>query len=196
MPASRAPTHHPSTDARRIEVLENALAMAQDLLHRDDLTPLLNRRGFRRACDQSAATRTIETRMCCVMMDLDDFRSINNRYGHPAGDAALVYFAQSLRAHVRQADAIARLGGDEFALLLPNTRDVDGLRLLGRLRNVFAQSPFLIREKPVTLSFSAGISERKANESLSDALIRADGALLDAKRSGKAAIRVDIPLET
>jgi hypothetical protein len=82
---------------RAIAVLENALATAQDLLHRDDLTPLLNRRGFRRACDQSAATRTIQIRMCCVMMDLDDFKSINNRYGHPAGDAALVHFSQTLR---------------------------------------------------------------------------------------------------
>lgn len=187
------PPRQPFVHLQRIEALERALKHAQHLLHQDDLTPLLNRRGFRRACDQWSASQSMGTRMCCAMMDLDDFKSINDQYGHPVGDAALIHFAKTLRLHVRRADAIARLGGDEFALVLHNASGTDTLGVLERLRKVLEASPLSAPGGSVRLSFSAGVAERQVDESLIDALARADAALLDAKRSGKAMVRLHLP---
>ena len=103
---------------QQIIALEQALQQAQHLLHQDDLTPLLNRRGFRRACDQWANGDVKDASACCVMVDLDGFKAINDRHGHPVGDAALIYFAATLRRHMRPTDTIARLGGDEFVVIL------------------------------------------------------------------------------
>jgi len=100
----------------RIVELQLALAQAERALHQDDLTALLNRRGFRRACDGHPDQAPVV--LSCVMLDLDDFKEINDRHGHPAGDAALLHFAEALRRGLRPEDTVARLGGDEFALLL------------------------------------------------------------------------------
>ena len=184
------PLRQPPAYAQRIEALERALKHAQHLLHQDDLTPLLNRRGFRRACDQWPASQPMGTRMCCVMMDLDGFKLINDQHGHPVGDAALIHFAKTLRLHVRRADAVARLGGDEFALVLHNAGGIDTLGVLERLQKILEASPLPVPEGPVRLRFSAGVAERRIDESLIDALGRADAALLDAKQSGKALVRL------
>lgn len=127
------PPRQQSVYLQRIEAPERALKHAQYLLHQDELTPLQNRRGFRRACDQWPASQLTGTRMCCTMMDLDDFKSINDQYGHPVGDAALIHFAKTLRLLVRRADTITRLGGGEFALVLHNVGGIDTLGVLERL---------------------------------------------------------------
>jgi diguanylate cyclase (GGDEF)-like protein len=131
--------------------------------------------------------------MCCVMVDLDDFKSINDQYGHPVGDAALIHFAKTLRQRVRRADAIAQLGGDEFALVLHNASGSYTLGVLERLQKMLEASPHPIPEGSVRLRFSAGVAERQVDESLIDALTRANAALLDAKRSGKAMVRLHLP---
>ena len=122
--------HRRSVVMQRIADLERALEQAQHLLHQDDLTPLLNRRGFRRACDRWAGNGPMAMSACCAMIDLDGFKAINDRHGHPVGDAALVHFAATLRRHLRPADTIARLDGDEFALILMNCSSGDACSLL------------------------------------------------------------------
>lgn len=136
----------PPATARRIEILEQALEQAQQLLHQDDLTTLLNRRGFRRACDQIPPSHAVENRTCCAMMDLDNFKSINDQYGHPVGDAALLHFAMTLRQHVRQEDALARLGGDEFAFVMVRASSAAALEVLARVQKGLMASPLLIHE--------------------------------------------------
>jgi len=178
---------------QRIAVLERALEQAQHLLHQDDLTPLLNRRGFRRACDRWAGRGPMATSACCAMIDLDGFKAINDRHGHPVGDAALVHFAATLRQHLRPADTIARLGGDEFALILPNCSGDDARLLLERLQQALAESPLQIPNGAVCLRFSAGLAELHADESLEQVLERADVALLDAKRQGKGMVALSLP---
>ena len=162
------------------------------MLHQDDLTPLLNRRGFRRACDQWPGKGTAAA--CCVMIDLDGFKAINDRHGHPVGDAVLVHFAATLRQHMRTADAIARLGGDEFALILVNCSGDDARKMLERLQQALAASPLSSHGGAVPLCFSAGVAERHGDEALGQVLERADAALLDAKRQGKATVNLSIPL--
>lgn len=133
-----------------------------------------------------------------MMLDLDDFKSINDQYGHPIGDAALIHFAMTLRQHVRQTDVVARLGGDEFALVLLRARGMAALSVLERLQNVLERSPLPVPGGFVCLRFSAGVTEWRDFESLAQALARADAVLLEAKCHGKAAIRLhpqsDIPV--
>jgi len=171
---------------QRIASLERALEEAQHLLHQDDLTQLLNRRGLRRACDRWAGNGPMAMSACCVMIDLDGFKAINDRHGHPVGDAALLHFAATLRQHMRPADTIARLGGDEFALILMNCSCDDARLLLERLQQALAAAPLSAPGGAVPLRFSAGVAELHADESLRQVLERADAALLDAKRQGKA----------
>lgn len=177
-------------------MLERALKQAQHQLHQDDLTPLLNRRGFRRACHQWPVSQTMGTRMCCVMMDLDNFKSINDQHGHPVGDAALIHFAKTLRQNVRRADAIAHIGGDEFALVLPNASGVDTLGVLERLQKTLEESQLPVPGGSVRLRFSAGVAERQVDESQLEALARADAALRDAKQSGKEVVRLHMLSDT
>lgn len=178
---------------QRIAGLERALEQAQHLLHQDDLTPLLNRRGFRRACDRWSGNGPMAMSACCAMIDLDGFKAINDRHGHPVGDAALVHFAATLRRHLRPADTIARLGGDEFALILMNCSGGDACLLLERLQQALAGSPLSVPGGAVPLRFSAGVAELHAAESLGQVLERADAALLDAKQLGKAMVRLSVP---
>jgi diguanylate cyclase (GGDEF)-like protein len=184
--------HRRSSVKQQIVALEQALEQAQHLLHQDDLTPLLNRRGFRRACDQWADGDVKDASACCVMVDLDGFKAINDRHGHPVGDAALIHFATTLRRHMRPTDTIARLGGDEFALILSNCSGSDARKMLERLRGALAVTPLPASDSTVFLRFSAGIAERHADESLAQALERADAALLDAKRQGKATVSLGV----
>lgn len=177
------------TAHRRIAVLTRALDETRRLLHQDDLTPLLNRRGFRRACDRWPGK---DTAACCVMIDLDGFKAINDRHGHPVGDAMLVHFAATLHQHMRPADVIARLGGDEFALILLNCSGDDVRHVLERLQEALAESPVPVSGGTVTLRFSAGVAERQADEALAQVLERADAALLDAKRQGKAMVSLGV----
>src|SRR5574338_475539 len=81
---------------------------------------------------------------CCAMIDLNGFKAINDRRGHPVGDAALVHFAATLRRHLRPADIIARLAGDEFALIVMNCSGDDARLLLERPQQALAASPLLI----------------------------------------------------
>lgn len=165
----------------RIVELQLALAQAERALHQDDLTALLNRRGFRRACDAHPEQAPVV--LSCVMIDLDDFKGINDRHGHPAGDAALMHFAGTLRRGLRPEDTVARLGGDEFALLLAGATGRDSEQILRRIQHDLRRDSCKILTE--TLRFSAGIAERAPRESLAQTLSRADTALLAAKRGGK-----------
>ncbi len=185
--------HRRSAVMQRIADLKRALEQAQHLLHQDDLTPLLNRRGFRRACDRWTGNGPMAMSACCAMIDLDGFKAINDRHGHPVGDATLVHFAATLRRHLRPADTIARLGGDEFALILMNCSGDDACLLLERLQQALAGSPLSVPGAALSLRFSAGVAELHAAESLEQVLERADAALLDAKRQGKAMVRLSVP---
>ena len=95
------------------------LAEAERLADHDVLTPLLNRRAFVREMQRAIAlTRRYDIPASVIYFDLDDFKGVNDRYGHAAGDAVLIAVAERLLAHVREADAVGRIGGDEFAVLL------------------------------------------------------------------------------
>ena len=174
---------------RRIRELECDLLHATALLHEDSLTGLLNRRGFQQACTLlSAGAGGHGAAISCAMIDLDNFKTINDRHGHAAGDRALCHFADVLRMNLRPIDHAARVGGDEFALLLPDATAVDAMDILTRLNVALAARPLLTDAGLHALHFSAGVAQLRPAESVHEQLERADAILLHAKRNGKSKV--------
>jgi diguanylate cyclase (GGDEF)-like protein len=152
----------------------------------DELTGLVNRRRFMAALEHeiSRASRTMPPSL--ILADLDDFKLVNDRYGHPIGDALLQSFARSLGEHVRDVDIAARLGGEEFAVLLPETHLAGSAAVARRLRHSIDRVPLLVRGgAEITATASFGVAELVEGESADSLLRRADAALYRAKADGK-----------
>lgn len=141
--------------------------MAIDTLHQrlthlsetDELTDLANRRAFGTKLDDLQRRRNDNTSTyAVVLIDLNDFKTLNDRYGHAAGDDALQHFAGVLRATTRSSDLAARLGGDEFAVLLPDTSAQDARAVADEIRRGVASTPLTMPEATVTLSASIGVA--------------------------------------
>ena len=169
---------------------ENARLFAQvdRLATTDGLTGLLNRRHFfALATHELALSRRRAAPLTAAMLDIDHFKQINDRYGHPVGDQVIVTVAQRLTATVRGTDLLGRYGGEEFAVVLPDT-DGDGSTILAeRLRVVIGDRPIDTDAGPltVTVSIGVGLADYDADATLADLLSRADKALYRAKESGR-----------
>lgn len=157
----------------------------------DQLTGLGNHRAFQEELDrQVAAAQRYDAPLALVLIDLDEFKSINDQDGHAAGDRVLHGFGQLLTSGVRRPDRPYRIGGDEFALLLPHT-DADGGKVLARRLLAMALQPPLREDGLKAVSFSAGISSVPAlADSRSRLYSQADAALYAAKRGGRTDIAV------
>ena len=164
----------------------------KELAVRDQLTGLLNRRGFGEHSAQAYATaRRNGTPVAVIMSDVDRFKNFNDDFGHAAGDDALCHFADILNEDRRVDDIIARIGGEEFALILPGTSLDDALRIADDLCERVQQSRFSVAGKiaPMTASFGVSVLSDK-DTCLTDAIVRADAALYRSKRDGRN--RVDL----
>ena len=126
----------------------------------DELTGLANRRALRRAVEEEHR-RAVESGMpySVMLIDLNDFKPLNDTYGHAAGDRALVAVAEMLTASVRRSDVVARLGGDEFCIVLPATAHDAAMRLAEGVRQQFRSRPLRIGDKDVRLSAGIGVAE-------------------------------------
>ena len=161
-------------------------ARLRTLATEDKLSGLANRRGWEdhAAAELQRAARS--GRPCVVaMIDLDNLKTLNDTQGHAAGDRLLVACAAAWTGAIREVDYLARLGGDEFALVLPDCELADAAEVVTRMR-------FATRRGH---SFSAGIAETDGNESLAEVMERADAALYEAKRAGRAVTRAARSLE-
>jgi diguanylate cyclase len=123
--------------------------------------------------------------LAVALIDIDNFKKLNDRLGHAAGDVALRSLAAAVRARLRPADHLARFGGEEFVLLLPATELDEAQQALTRLQRSLSASLFLHEGEEVFVTFSAGVTAWRAGEVLEAALARADEALYEAKRTGK-----------
>jgi diguanylate cyclase (GGDEF)-like protein len=159
----------------------------------DELTNLVNRRRFIEALEtELERAKMFDSPVSVVLADLDDFKRINDDYGHHAGDRALTAFGQLLREQVRDFDVPARLGGEEFAILLPQTTATAAAIVAARMRDALAASPIEVSENAsVKLSASFGIAESHPDQSTDELLRRADDALYAAKRGGKNRYVID-----
>jgi diguanylate cyclase (GGDEF)-like protein len=159
----------------------------------DALTGLLNHGAMQvRVREEIARAARDEQPLCCVLIDLDDFKRVNDELGHPAGDDLLRVVADALRAEVRPYDQIARYGGDEFVLVLPGTEESVARVVAERVRQrVLAGAPQLGGDS--IGSASLGVSSWEPQMSSDDLLAAADRALLLAKRTGKGRVSVATP---
>lgn len=157
----------------------------------DPLTGLLNRRGFEEAVRKQVA-RSKGRSFSIAVCDIDNFKSINDSYGHAEGDAVLAKVAALLSENLRFSDKASRSGGEEFVMLLSDIDREDARSLIERLRRVIEETRFgsgNLRRRRVTASF--GVAEYRADEELEAAIQRADAMLYAAKRNGRNQALVD-----
>lgn len=148
----------------------------------DELTGALVRRAFMERAEAAiAAARARGTPVALAVLDIDNFKTVNDRYGHAAGDRALAHFGATIARSLRQGDLFGRLGGEEFAVLFPATREGEALRLTNALRAAVAAQTCDRR----SCTFSAGVDEFEAGDTLARVLVRADLALYAAKARGR-----------
>ena len=168
----------------RIAELEFALREAGEIASHDPLTGVLNRRGMGEAFSREVA-RAQRSRqpLTLALIDLDDFKRVNDGFGHAVGDAALVQLTRVIRQTLRPTDICSRLGGEEFVVIMPGSDRAAATRALDRLQAAILMQP--VSGTSVTLSFSAGVVLVQHGESLDQALVRADRAVYRAKAAGK-----------
>jgi diguanylate cyclase (GGDEF)-like protein len=165
----------------------------------DHLTGLLNRKGFdRRLQEIMARADAAGQRAALLLVDLDDFKSVNDSYGHPVGDRLLMAFAERLRTCVRSGDAVARIGGDEFAIILDQVTTPNMVERIGHSVVHAALRPFTIDGNTLLATASVGSAIHRPDQgtSVSELFMRADMALYDAKRHGKACYSATGPNKT
>ena len=176
------------TELKRAEVaqLQQELDRASAQARHDPLTGSLNRKGLDEAMEREIArARRRGAPLCLALLDIDNFKTINDRLGHTAGDAALVHLAQVTREVMRPQDLLARYGGEEFVLILPDTTVANGVAAMTRLQRELTTRFFLQGKEKVLITFSAGVAQLSESENSTEAIQRADKSMYLAKRSGK-----------
>jgi diguanylate cyclase len=170
----------------RIQQLEAELTQMSTLVREDPLTRSLNRRGLDEefAREASRADR-YNTPFCLAVLDIDNFKALNDLRGHQTGDEALVHLVAIAKEELRLTDHIARLGGEEFLVIMPNTPLDEAAKIVARLQRRLTKKYFLADNEKVLITFSAGVAERAKGEPQEAAIARADAAMYHAKQTGK-----------
>jgi diguanylate cyclase len=170
----------------RVRELESELHRLSEEVSTDALTQVANRRGLAQAFDAEVARARRDTAPLAVgLIDIDNFKRLNDTLGHAAGDVALKSLAAAVRERLRPQDHLARFGGEEFVIILPGTALEEAAQALTRLQRSLTEALFLHEGREVFVTFSAGVTAWREGEVLEPALERADQALYEAKRTGK-----------
>ncbi|UCV23804.1 GGDEF domain-containing protein [Ferribacterium limneticum] len=170
----------------RITELERELETTSDLVRHDQLTGVLNRRGLEEIFTKEAARATRhETSLCVALIDIDNFKKLNDSMGHDTGDEALIHLATICRETLRPQDTVARYGGEEFIILLPDTPLEDAVIALTRLQRELTKKFFLHANEKVLITFSAGVTQMHPEDMQTSVIKRADEAMYQAKQTGK-----------
>ncbi|HNG15277.1 GGDEF domain-containing protein, partial [Accumulibacter sp.] len=171
---------------QRISQLQAELDKASTLVRHDQLTGVLNRRGLEEAFNKEVArSRRRHATMCVALLDIDNFKKLNDSLGHQAGDQALIHLSTVIRETLRPHDTVARYGGEEFIILLPETPIDDAQTALVRLQRELTRRIFLHDNTRQLITFSAGVSELRPDDTLAMVTKRADDAMYAAKQAGK-----------
>lgn len=174
------------TAEARVKALEQELAETSHLVRHDQLTGTLNRRGLEELFNkESARAERHQTPLCLALLDIDDFKKLNDSLGHAAGDDALIHLARVVRETLRPEDTVARFGGEEFIILFPETGLDHAVAAMVRVQRELTRRIFLHDRQKVLITFSAGVAQRQPEENLAQLTRRADAAMYQAKQSGK-----------
>lgn len=160
---------------------------------RDQLTGLLNRRGFNEQCDKIfALARRRNLPVAIILTDIDKFKTINDEHGHEAGDQALRHFTRLMQVSRRREDVLSRIGGEEFALILPGSTLESAIKVADVLRGRVEIAPFTYNGKSIPMTASFGVATLSAaDESMADVIVRADTALYRSKRDGRNRVELE-----
>ncbi len=170
----------------RIQQLEAELDAVSEKLREDQLTGSLNRRGLEEAFDREVARSDRSgAPLSIAMLDIDNFKDLNDAHGHGVGDDALIHLVDIIKQTLRPTDEVARYGGEEFLILLPETSLEQAAEILTRVQRELTRRFFMADEKRLVITFSAGIALRIPPENLEALTQRADEAMYQAKREGK-----------
>jgi diguanylate cyclase (GGDEF)-like protein len=166
---------------------ENALVAAlRDQATKDALTSLANRRHFHAALERAFEVSGDRSRLALIVLDVDHFKHINDRFGHPAGDRVLTAVGASLRGGLRKNDLPGRIGGEEFAVLLPDTGAEKAVEVAERLRLGLEAMTVMDNDVRIPVTASFGVAMASDADAAPDALYaRADASLYEAKRTGR-----------
>jgi diguanylate cyclase len=166
--------------------LQDELAQTSEMVRHDALTGALNRKGMDEAVEREVArARRRNVAMCVAMLDIDNFKKINDSFGHDVGDQALVHLAQVVRETLRPQDTLARYGGEEFVIILADTALDDAVGAMVRVQRELTRKFFMHNNERLLITFSCGVAELGAEEQPPAAIKRADQAMYLAKRAGK-----------
>jgi diguanylate cyclase (GGDEF)-like protein len=177
-------------------VSERAVTVHKTAASIDPLTGMFNRRGFSEACARVIERESLAGRpVTALIFDIDHFKSINDRFGHPAGDEILKLFSAVVVNNLRISDLSGRIGGEEFAALLPCPLE-EGVIVAERVREAFEASGIVCDEGPVDTTVSIGVAGGPAGTELEVLLAAADTALYQAKRGGRNRVEAaaELPL--
>lgn len=178
---------------KRVEATEAEIAKLHQELDRasaqarhDPLTGALNRQGLDEAVKREISqVKRQDTPLSVALLDIDNFKKLNDSLGHATGDAALTHLATVTREVMRPQDTLARYGGEEFVILMPDTALENGVEAMVRLQRELTKRFFLAGTEKVLITFSAGVAQLARDETGPEAIKRADQAMYLAKRAGK-----------
>ncbi len=172
--------------SERVVELESELRRLSGEVSTDQLTQVANRRGLIQAFETARARLERDGQPLSIgLLDIDNFKRLNDELGHSVGDVALRSLAGAVAESLRPDDKVARFGGEEFVVLLPATPVEDGQQILTRLQRSLSGGLFMHESRSVLVTFSAGVTMYRSGETLEQVLERADQALYEAKRTGK-----------
>ena len=194
MQINTARSHDDMNDMRRrvqqaefeVERLMTELSQASEMVRVDPLTGALNRKGMEEAMQREVArTRRQNAPLAIALLDIDNFKQINDNLGHRTGDLALQHLANVTRETIRPQDTLVRYGGEEFVIILPDTSMEEAVKAMERVQRELTRRYFLSDNNKLLITFSAGVSVLSGTEETSETIRRADKAMYLAKRAGK-----------
>ena len=170
----------------RVKKLEQELEQVSELVREDQLTGALNRRGMEETLEREFKRSGRAHALLCVgLIDIDNFKQLNDTLGHQGGDEALVHLTRVIKEALRPSDSVARYGGEEFLIILPNTGIQEAMETLERLQRELTKKFFMHNNERKLITFSAGVALRAEGEDKEDLIGRADKAMYHAKLTGK-----------
>lgn len=180
-------TRKQATEAEeRVKKLEQELEEVSELVREDQLTGALNRRGMEETLEKEfKRAERAHSPLSVALLDIDNFKQLNDTLGHQAGDQALVHLSRVIKETVRPTDSVARYGGEEFLVILPDTATPEGVDAIERLQRELTKKFFLHNNERKLITFSAGVATLGEHEDKEDLVGRADKAMYIAKKTGK-----------